>query len=566
MKPLEEFRLVTRNQWLVFSGAMTAAVAWVFYRIAGINPAILGDEWVYLVTSRHVTFWEQDPPFNLGNHLFDLVYKSTLLFENYYLATKALNTLFFALFIFALFAVALRFLGFWWALAIAFVSYISPVSMYTSMYLPESIYFALIGWSFYFFVVAMELDRGKDWVISGSILGLAALAKPHALITAMAFGIFVIIYSLARPSFVKEFLRRALGLGGGFLLMRLGAGFVLAGPLGLQVFGSYGSASTVGTFVGSAISTDVNELPTIVGAGQVAGAIGLFPTQLQTHVYSTTAFLGAGLAVIVALVLSLIARKAFSKESQLALLVFVWLATALIAIVLFTGWITGAGDDHTLRVLLRYYDFLFPIVSLTAIIAVVKAIETAPAWARWVGAGIVLGLLTPAFSGYFGQLVIQIADAPNLAGLVVDRFTFEWTGGLIFVSLMTLAFFPRYAKYAVAASLSFTLALTGYQAQDQYQAFRGDDNRFDALGKYLGNKLSESEKAELLVIAPSNFDGRLVSFWLDVNAPMEVWLSLSSNDIDQINHKGLVLVLGDELGGYDGEVVEAGEGYLLIRK
>ena len=59
---------VTRNQWLIFAAAMSAAVAWVFSRIVNINPAILGDEWVYLVTSRHVAFWDQEPPFNLGNY------------------------------------------------------------------------------------------------------------------------------------------------------------------------------------------------------------------------------------------------------------------------------------------------------------------------------------------------------------------------------------------------------------------------------------------------------------------------------------------------------------------
>ena len=533
---------VSRNQWLIFAAGMSAAVAWVFSRIVNINPAILGDEWVYLVTSRHVAFWDQEPPFNLGNYLFNFVYSSTLFFENYYLAAKVINTIFFIGFIVVLFMLALKFLNFWWSAGFAIVAYISPISMYTSMYLPEAIYFFFLAWTLYFLVNALETDSRYAWVLAGSALGLAALSKPHALISAMAIGIFVVIFSLARAKPIKNLLIRAAYLGGSFLVVRLVIGFLLAGPQALGLFSSYGAASGLGTFVSGVPSAGGVE-GSLVGAGNVAGAIGLFPTQIVTHTYSLVAYLGAALAVVIAFVIASAVKNSRSLQTNFVLLVLIWLGVMVVAIVLFTGWITGAGDDHTLRVLLRYYDFMFPIVFLAGLVAAFSISSTSlPAWTRWLGSGAVFLLLTPAFSGYFGGLVIQIADAPNLAGLVVDRFTFEWTGGIIAISLLVLAFFPSFAKYAVSASLAFTLALTGYQAQDQYIGFRGLDNYIDKGSKEIKSLLSEGELEDLQIVANSNFDGRLASFWLDGDFALS--LVPTGMDASEFFGRGAVLLIG----------------------
>ena len=540
---------VSRNQWLIFAAGMSAAVAWVFSRIVNINPAILGDEWVYLVTSRHVAFWDQEPPFNLGNYLFNFVYSSTLFFENYYLAAKIINTIFFIGFIVVLFMLALKFLNFWWSAGFAIVAYISPISMYTSMYLPEAIYFFFLAWTLYFLVNALETDSRYAWVLAGSALGLAALSKPHALISAMAIGIFVVIFSLAGARPIKNLLLRAAYLGVSFLVVRLGIGFLLAGPQALGLFSSYGAASGLGTFVSGVPSAGGVE-GSLVGAGQVAGAIGLFPTQIVTHTYALVAYLGAALAVIVISIISGVVKNSRSIEQNFSLLVFIWLTVMVISIVLFTGWITGTGDDHTLRVLLRYYDFLFPAVVLAGLVSLsIMSKSGAPALSRWIVSGVMLLLLTPASSGYFATLIIQIADAPNLAGLVVDRFTFEAGSLLIFGALLTLAFFPKVARFPIVGSLAFTLVLTGYHAQEQYRIARGEPNAIDLAARDIAAQAGQIPIDEALLVAPSNFEGRLLSFWLDTTAPLSI---IRDGEISHLFPNQTTLVVVGEFDSVDG--------------
>ena len=69
--------------------------AWVFNQVKDINPAILQDEWIYLVTSRLYSPWAQDLPFDFGNYLFNLVYSSTnLCGDAFYTCAKVLNLAF----------------------------------------------------------------------------------------------------------------------------------------------------------------------------------------------------------------------------------------------------------------------------------------------------------------------------------------------------------------------------------------------------------------------------------------------------------------------------------------
>jgi hypothetical protein len=141
---------------------------------------------------------------------------------------------------------------------------------------------------------------------------------------------------------------------------------------------------------------------------------------------------------------------------------FIWLVSLVIEIIMFTGWITSLGDDHTGRVLSRYYDFLFIFVPLAGLVALSsKFAFEIKVWIRIPLAGLMLALLTPAFTGFFGTLKIQIADAPNLAGLVVNMDVFNAVAMIGFVSLLVFAFQPRFTAWAFVLLLPATMVATG---------------------------------------------------------------------------------------------------------
>lgn len=240
----------------------------------------------------------------------------------------------------------------------------------------------------------------------------------------------------------------------------------------------------------------------------------------------------------------------------------------MIQIVLFTVWITGAGDDHTTRVLERYYDFMFVFVPLAGLAALTsKFMSSTKIWIRLPLAVGMLILITPAFSGFFGTLTIQIADAPNLAGLVVNQEVFNSAALFGFASLIVFAFFPKYTPLVLIGLLPVTMVGTGYQIQDQYQGFRGELNAQDLAGQYLKANLTPAQVDTTWVAATSRFEATNVAIWAD-SAVMKFDLFGAGSALDATlvpEGTSYVLITGDL--SYTGEVLETipGEGYTLHR-
>jgi phosphoglycerol transferase len=547
--------------------SFVATFAWVLIQVRDINPAILQDEWIYLITSRNFSPWEQNLPFDFGNYLFNLVYSSTLLCgDAFYTCAKVINLTLLHGFALTLFVIALRFIPFWGALVFFIATALSPTMVYGSMYLPESLLFFFLGLSTYFVLKAADDPTWKNWAIAGIPLGLAALAKPHALMAAVAIGIYLIINGIERRPYWKPTVINALALLVAFLVIRVVVGFLVAGPKSLNVFGAYGATSAIGTFVGEAGGAGAVE-GALVGAGPVAGAVGLFPTQIYTHLMVIAALLGAAVVALIIAAIDSIRTLEVRPVHRFALLAIIWLVVLVIMIVLFTGWITGGGDDHTTRVLLRYYDYLFPIVMLAGVAVFFdkQILADTKAWIRWIAIAPVFFMISAAYVGYFGTLTIQIADAPNLAGLVVDKFTIDVTANLMLLTLLVMAFAPKFTVWAAAAMVPFVMIGTGYQIQDQYRGFRLEPSQADLAGQFVKGYLPQDELADVLVLAESRFDGRVASFWMGENTDLEILGAGSVYPLDLVDtDTEYVLVLGN-LALDGGELVSSGEGYQLLK-
>ena len=548
--------------------AFFASFGWIFVQVRDINPAILQDEWIYLVTSRGYSPWAQDLPFDFGNYLFNLVYSSTLVCgDAFYTCAKVLNLTLLHGFALTLFVIALRFMPFWGAFVFYIATVLSPTMIYSSMYLPESLLFFFLGFTLYFVLKAADDPTWKNWAIAGVPLGLAALSKPHALMAAVAIGIYLLINGIERRPYWKPAVINAAALLGGFLVIRIGVGMLVAGPKSLNVFGAYGATSAIGTFVGEAGTGAAAVEGSLVGAGPVAGAVGLFPTQINTHLMVIAALLGAAVVGLILATVDSFRTSQVTPTHRFAVMVLIWLTALVIMIVLFTGWITGGGDDHTTRVLLRYYDYLFPIVMLAGVAVFFdkRILPETKSWIRWIAIAPVFFMISAAFAGYFGTLTIQIADAPNLAGLVVDKLTIDVTANLMLLTLLVMAFAPKYTVWAAAAMVPFVMIGTGYQIQDQYRGFRLEPSAADLAGHFTKEYLPEDQLEDVFILAESRFDGRVASFWMDANPELQIIGSGSVYPLDMLPEgTDYVLVIGN-LSLESGEVVSDAEGYQLFK-
>jgi phosphoglycerol transferase len=567
MKAISKFIKDWKSYTLI--GSLLAVAGWVFSRVSAVNPAILGDEYLYSINARHAAPWDPSPAGDFSNYLFNLVYSSTnICGEAFYTCGKILNLIFFVGFLTVVFIIAVRFLNYWVALAFTVAAGLSPISVYTSMFLPESMYFFMISLVFLAVLRAAESYGWKDWALVGALIGVASLVKPHAWLSAIAIGIFLVVLGLTQAKHRFKPLFKAVGaISAGAILGRIVIGFLIAGPRALDFFGIYLGANVLADVV-EGVPAQTDEAIGIVGSSPMNGVIALFGTQLNVHVLTLVALVGVAFIGLVVGLAELIRTRQPSPVTVLSLFVFIWLVAMTIEIIMFTGWITGAGDDHTGRVLSRYYDFLFVFVPLAGLSALSSkfAAET-KIWIRLPLAGLMLLLLTPAFTGFFETLTIQIADAPNLAGLVVNLDVFNAVAMIGFLGLLVFAFQPKFTPWVFVMLLPASMVATGYSIQGEYDRIRGYENAQDLAGKYLNQNLTAAEIDATWIIATSRFEATNVAFWAD--SPTVKYETFAPGGVldESLAPEGTQYILATGNLSYAGEAIETitGDGYILFK-
>jgi phosphoglycerol transferase len=567
MKAISKFFKDWRSYTLI--GSLLAVAGWVFSRVSAVNPAILGDEYLYSINARHAAPWDPSPAGDFSNYLFNLVYSSTnLCGDAFYTCGKILNLIFFVGFLTIVFIIAVRFLNYWVALGFTVAAGLSPISVYTSMFLPESMYFFMISLVFLAVLKAAQSYAWKDWALVGALIGVASLVKPHAWLSAIAIGIFLVVLGLTQAKHRFKPLFKAVGaISVGAILGRIVIGFLVAGPRALDFFGIYLGADVLAT-VADGVPPQAAESTEIVGSSPMNGVIALFGTQLNVHVLTLVALIGVAFIGLVVGLAELIRTRQPTPVTVLSLFMFIWLVSMTIEIIMFTGWITGGGDDHTGRVLSRYYDFLFVFVPLAGLSALSSkfAAET-KIWIRLPLAGLMLLLLTPAFTGFFATLEIQIADAPNLAGLVVNLDVFNAVAMIGFLGLLVFAFQPKFTPWVFVLLLPASMVATGYTIQGEYDRIRGYENPQDIAGKYLNQNLTAAEIDATWIIATSRFEATNVAIWAD--SPTIKYELFAPGGVldDSLTPEGTKYILATGNLSYAGEAMETitGDGYILYK-
>jgi hypothetical protein len=502
-------------QNLLAVGTLIPLGVWLYSRVWMVNPAILGDEYLYSINSRKAAPWDPSPAGDFSNYLFNLIYQGTnICGPAFYTCAKIFNLVFFLGFVLTLFVVAIRFIPFWAAYGFMIASALSPLSVYTSMFLPESMYMFFIGMLLVAVLHAMKEFTWQAWAIVGVSIGIASLVKPHAWLSAIAVGITLLVIGLGTRDVGLRRTCVAFGaLVAGSILSRIVVGGLVAGPKALGFFGQYLGFSTVEQVVSGAGQANPSGSPQ---SSPMAGVFTLFSIQSYVHLLVISALMAIAVVAITVGVIDIAKHRKRTPVTGFALFSFIWLFSLMIEIVIFTGWVTGTGDDHTSRVLLRYYEFLFVIVPLAGLSVLSSGVgERATSWVRWALCVGFAALITPAFTGFFASLTIQIADAPTLAGLVVNTDIFNGVAVVGFIALIVFATFPRFAAWTFVALLPFSMVGTGWQIQGQYQSFRGTPSAADNAGQYLRDNYSSDAIDATLILATSRFDATNVAIWAD---------------------------------------------------
>ena len=556
--------MVTKSKfeylWLLLPMAFAA---WSISRVWTVLPSIMGDEYVYTSAAKHLPFAEQ----YFSNYLFSWVMSATnMCGTDFYVCTKSINSVFFALAILFTFLIAARFLTFGWSVFVASVTALSPIAIPVSYFMPEIMYFAAM--TGVVLVALWVADKGKWqlWSLVGISLGLAALVKPHAIFMLPAFTVFALVvsYKLASGSWLAG-LRSAGSTIAGFFVAKFGLGFLFAGTEGLKLFGGYGSP------VDALTSVVQNQAPTVSqDAGTQATGLELLASIALGHLamHLAVVLMIAGLPLLLSLrVLLSVAKKAEPVGPVSSLFILVGLITfSIIAVVaVFEGYVSTGGDDHSDRLILRYYEFLIPQFIVMGLL-LPRFTDSKLVWRILQGSTVVVAALffSIFYPGNFDQ---QYADSSTLPGLAASGGLFIAVAVAIAGAILYWIFTPEEGNVLIGRFIiPLFLIVALVMSQSKLIEINGTQAYFDQAGWASRDALNDVPGERIIVIGQTRTEVFTVKFWIDEpNIKDLLVLEGSVVPLDNVSESDYVVTLGNIGIDFPHEVVTEGEGYKLVK-
>jgi len=329
------------------SGVSIASALAFWYltaRLAGVTVSVLIDEYVYVLDAHYKSFAESDYP----NHLFQLVYRATKSCgPEFYECAREINALFVVASAAVIYLLAVHLTKNRWMGAVAWwITILGTFATYTAYFMPE----AILNFFMVLFILGLvrfgDSNRFLVWLGLGFVLGIASLAKPHALfvVPALLIYIFLSVWSTKQSSLKSSAFRIGTFLCS-LVLTKLGFGYLIAGQNGLSLFGSYGSAVSSGEAVSQTLGANTwqNVPETILGQTLMIVMI-----------------IGVALPVsLVGLIQSLKKDKELFVANRFRALFSIALLNMMAVSALFEAWQNLNIWMHT-----RYYSYLIPLVIL----------------------------------------------------------------------------------------------------------------------------------------------------------------------------------------------------------
>jgi len=343
------------SKGFLFYGFIVIFLILILRNIFLQQPILFADETYYSILSKYAntqTVVDFTPP--LPNILYFHIYKIASLFgSNFLIISKILNSLFFSLAIFPIFATAQLFVTPRTAITIAVISLIAPINSYTAYFMPEALYF-LVFWLFvYGFVYGMGRSIIIANITSGVTLAILSLIKPHGLTMFVIVFITMLLLFIGfwRELKLKQILISIIAYFLCFIITRLSINFILQGKFEITLLGA-----VYGYMVKNSIAPD--SFSNIWTKAWFC---------LKGHLLCVSIFF---LVPLITMTRKLF-RDNYSPPNQIKKIQLKSLLTlgivALITLLVTTAKFTAdvAGSDPTQlpnRLHGRYYDFLFPLL------------------------------------------------------------------------------------------------------------------------------------------------------------------------------------------------------------
>jgi hypothetical protein len=468
--------------WLLAAG-LAAVLAWLVLRSHGLYPTIFADEWYYSKMARLQPLDQSILPSYLYLWLFGA---SNLCGEGFLDCVRAGNALLYVAGSPFLYLLARRFTGHRMAAALALLAALAPLNAYTGYFMPESTYY------FGFCVLSWIALAGRAWpptrqvLAAGLVLGAMSLVKVHAvfLLPSVCLYLFYLAWA-AGGAWLRKGIAAAAAVALVTLGVKFGLGYLLAGKAGLSLFGPFYGANAHSA------------------SGQ--SLLHLLPPMLVTARGHLMALVVLDALPLAMLVHGLLCGQWRSAAGTLRVWTLLTMAAAAGMTILYTATVAGIGNE-ALRLHLRYYSFVFPLLWLVVAAAPAPApaqvqagrSRAFPARARWALAlplAAILGIACVKLPTY----TINPADTPEIAAINLR------TPILVAIALLQAAAVLLWAaqvRRAHAVFLTIALPLTiacGLVAQHRFLNGYRLPQPGDLAGRFAHAYLPPAERASVLV-------------------------------------------------------------------
>ena len=472
----------------------------------GAEPSVFADEWYYSKMARLMPIADAILP----SYLYLWVFRPSLACGDAFLeCVRVGNLAFFMAAAPFLYLIARRFASRPVAFLVTLLGTLAPLNIFTAYFMPEVMYY------FGFCVLSWVALCGGAWraplhaLATGLVLGLMSQVKVHALFLLPALCLFLLAASYQRGGawFLRGLAMALLAAAATFAL-KFGLGWLFAGEAGLSLFGYFYNSAKLET----------DRLAQLSAAAFNASG----------HLMTLALMYGLPLAILV----HGLRLRVRDERGLLHAWVLLTLGAAAGVTVLYTGGLAVAGEAEVLRLHLRYYSFVFPLLAVVAAAATGAAPGAEPSQAerrlRWTLAMLVGAAL---LASLFKLQVFRpnMADSPDITGIAGASVYL-----IVLVALQLLPLLAWAARLRAAPLLYLCLALpAAYMASQvsitRYLAAMRTPSPTDVAARFARDHVPAAERAKVAIIGVDVSLMMRAQFHLD--HPDTVWRAIDFGPI-----------------------------------
>lgn len=529
-------------------------------RVWNVLPSIMGDEYIYSSQARNLPFIEH----TYSNYLFSWVMSFTnTCGPGFYSCTKSINSIFFIGTVILTFVIARRLMSISWAAFASSIIALSPISIPVSYFMPESMYFFMMLLTVWVSLLSARNPRWWVWILPGALVGLSSLVKPHAVFLVPAFLLFTLIIQFkSSPKPWLDSAKSGAANLAGFVIAKFGVGYIFAGEMGLRLFGGYGSPVDA-----------INSAASIVGDSAQAESSSGIEILLQvssTHLLAHSAALLflAGIPVMTSINTSwsvLKTKQPVDADRALPVLLVLISVTMIGVVSVFEAYVSTTGDDHSDRIILRYYEFLLPIFVILGL-TLVNSIETSRK--TRVIQGIVVTIAALLFAIFYPVLFQkQYADSSTMPGIGSNSLLMFAIGAAGVVAVIMWITNPTRGNQIVGRALiPLILVVALVTSQIKLIETNGTLAYFDVAGQMSEQLLDGVPGEKIMVVGDTRTEIFTVKFWIDTPAIKHLIVGEDSVlRMDLIGDVDYLVILGNITLDVPNEPVQEGAQYLITK-